>query len=259
MGLFSFLKKKEPEPAPAITATIHAQTVEMKQRTRGELPLAEIGGYVSPSGGFVNYGRFCVTGMNSSTGRKNTKRYEAQTEADARAAAADDGLVEPMTVQVEPQIPPTDRQMDYALELEAMLPDGVCKEDVSAIISRITDEDETAPDPGLSLYAHACGVKFSRFVGEKALLSYMVSQMHGAARGELYAYAVYRQENGGRFSDPRSLSVYEFLRSCGAEIAEDPALLKSLEDRDVYDFAGPNRGTKVYKMAAARLKQCGAL
>ena len=63
MGLFSFLKKKEPEPAPAITATIHAQTVEVKQRTRGELPLAEIGGYVSPSGGFVNYGRFCVTGM----------------------------------------------------------------------------------------------------------------------------------------------------------------------------------------------------
>lgn len=259
MGLFSFLKKKEPEPAPAITATIHAQAVEVKQRTRGELPLAEIGGYVSPSGGFVNYGRFCVTVMNSSTGRKNTKRYEAQTEADARAAAADDGLVEPMTVQVEPQIPPTDRQMDYALELEAMLPDGVCKDDVSAIISRITDDDEAAPDPGLSLYAHACGVKFSRFVGEKALLSYMVSQMHGAARGELYAYAVYRQEIGGRFSDPRSLSVYEFLRSCGAEIAEDPALLKSLEDRDVYDFAGPNRGTKVYKMAAARLKQCRAL
>ena len=60
MGLFSFLKKKEPEPAPAITATIHAQTVEVKQRTHGELPLAEIGGYVSPSGGFVNYGRFCV-------------------------------------------------------------------------------------------------------------------------------------------------------------------------------------------------------
>ena len=60
MGLFSFLKKKEPEPAPAITATIHAQTVEVKQRTRGELPLAEIGGYVSPSGGFVNYGRFCA-------------------------------------------------------------------------------------------------------------------------------------------------------------------------------------------------------
>ena len=87
--------------------------------------------------------RFC-----SSAGRFSTSR------------AAADGLVDPLTVQVEQQIPPTDRQMDYALEFEAMIPDGVCKDDVSAIISRITDEDEEAPDPGLSRYTHACGVKF---------------------------------------------------------------------------------------------------
>ena len=233
--------------------------MEVKQQTRGELPLADIGGYVSPSGGFVNYGRFCVAGTNSSTGRKNTKRYEVQTENDARAAAAADGLVDPLTVQVEQQIPPTDRQMDYALELEAMIPDGVCKDDVSAIISRITDKDEEAPDPGLSRYAHACGVKFSRFVGAKALLGYMVGQLQGAARAELYAYAVYRQEKGGSFSDPRRLPVYDALRACGAAVAEDPALMKSLEDRDVYDFAGPNRGTKIYKAVAADLKQRGAL
>lgn len=196
---------------------------------------------------------------HSSTGRKNTKRYEVQTEDDARAAAAADGLVDPLTVQVEQQIPPTDRQMDYALELEAMIPDGVCKDDVSAIISRITDEDEEAPDPGLSRYAHACGVKFSRFVGAKALLGYMVGQLQGAARAELYAYAVYRQEKGGSFSDPRRLPVYDALRACGVAVAEDPALMKSLEDRDVYDFAGPNRGTKIYKVVAADLKQRGAL
>lgn len=259
MGLFDFFKKKEPVPAATITATIQTQTVEVKQQTRGELPLADIGGYVSPSGGFVNYGRFCVAGTNSSTGRKNTKRYEVQTEDDARAAAAADGIVDPLTVQVEQQIPPTDRQMDYALELEAMIPDGVCKDDVSAIISRITDEDEEAPDPGLSRYAHACGVKFSRFVGAKALLGYMVGQLQGAARAELYAYAVYRQEKGGSFSDPRRLPVYDALRACGAAVAEDPALMKSLEDRDVYDFAGPNRGTKIYKAVAADLKQRGAL
>lgn len=259
MGLFDFFKKKEPAPAATITATIQMQTVEVKQQTRGELPLADIGGYVSPSGGFVNYGRFCVAGTNSSTGRKNTKRYEVQTEDDARAAAAADGLVDPLTVQVEQQIPPTDRQMDYALELEAMIPDGVCKDDVSAIISRITDEDEEAPDPGLSRYAHACGVKFSRFVGAKALLGYMVGQLQGAARAELYAYAVYRQEKGGSFSDPRRLPVYDALRACGVAVAEDPALMKSLEDRDVYDFAGPNRGTKIYKAVAADLKQRGAL
>lgn len=170
-----------------------------------------------------------------------------------------DGLVDPLTVQVEQQIPPTDRQMDYALELEAMIPDGVCKDDVSAIISRITDEDEEAPDPSLSRYAHACGVKFSRFVGAKALLGYMVGQLQGAARAELYAHAVYRQEKSGSFSDPRRLPVYDALRACGVAVAEDPALMKSLEDRDVYDFAGPNRGTKIYKAVAADLKQRGAL
>lgn len=94
--------------------------------------------------------------------------------------------------------PLTDRQMDYALEFEVMIPDGVCKDDVSAIISRIADEDEEAPDPGLSRYAHACGVKFSRFVGAKALLGFMVGQLQGAARAELYAYAVNRQESGWR-------------------------------------------------------------
>lgn len=141
--------------------------------------------------------RFC-----SSAGRFSTSR------------AAADGLVDPLTVQVEQQIPPTDRQMDYALEFEVMIPDGVCKDDVSAIISRIADEDEEAPDPGLSRYAHACGVKFSRFVGAKALLGFMVGQLQGAARAELYAYAVNRQEKGGSFSDPRRLPVYDALRGC---------------------------------------------
>lgn len=137
--------------------------------------------------------RFC-----SSAGRFSTSR------------AAADGLVDPLT----------DRQMDYALEFEVMIPDGVCKDDVSAIISRIADEDEEAPDPGLSRYAHACGVKFSRFVGAKALLGFMVGQLQGAARAELYAYAVNRQEKGGSFSDPRRLLVYDALRACGAAVAD---------------------------------------
>ena len=76
MGLFDFLKKK-PE-APAVSVKIEARQVEeeVKQRTPGELPMADVSGYVSPSGGFVNYGRFRVSGTNASTGRKNTKRYE---------------------------------------------------------------------------------------------------------------------------------------------------------------------------------------
>lgn len=262
MGLFDFFKKKQEGPAVSVSVNVErARTVEVevKQRTAGELPLADVGGYVSPSGGFVNYGRFCVTGTNSSTGRKNTKRYEAQTEADARAAAVADGLSEPITVKVEPQPEPSERQMDYALELEAIIPEGACKDDLSAIISRIVDEDEAAPDPGISRYAHASGVKFSRFVGSYAMLGYLVGQMKGPQLGELFAYAVYLQEKGGRMTDPRLLPVYDRLTACGEYLAADPALMKSLEGREVDDFRGPNRGTKVYKAAADFLKQRGAI
>lgn len=256
MGIFDLFKKKEPAPEPiTVRSELKVVEVEVKQRTPGEMPLADVGGYVSPSGGFVNFGRFRVSGVNGSTGRKNTKRYEVQDEAAARAAAVADGLVEPLTVEIEQQVEPTERQMDYALELEAMIPEGACKDDLSAIISRIVDEDEAAPDPGLSRYAHAAGVKFSRFVGAEALLGYMVSQMKGPQIGELYAYAVYLQENGGRMTDPRLLPVYDRLTACGECLAADPALLKSLEGREVNDFRGPNRGTRVYKAAADFLKQ----
>lgn len=179
--------------------------------------------------------RFC-----SSAGRFSTSR------------AAADGLVDPPTVQVEQQIPPTDRQMDYALEFEVMIPDGVCKDDVSAIISRIADEDEETPDPGLSRYAHACGVKFSRFVGAKALLGFMVGQLQGAARAELYAYAVNRQEKGGSFSDPRWLPVYDALRACGAAVADLQAIVGAAGCLTAGAAAGVG-GSESRRLASARM------
>ena len=42
-------------------------------------------------------------------------------------------------------------------------------------------------------------------------------------------------------------------------MAQDPALMKSLEDRDADDFVRPNRGTKIYKATADFLKQRGAI
>lgn len=261
MGILDLFKKREERPA-GVSVTIEKARpaeAELVQRTPGELPMADVGGYVSPSGGFVNFGRFRVSGVNSSTGRKNTRRYEVQTEAAARAAAASDGLAEPLTVEVEPQIEPTERQMEYALDLHAAIPAGACKDDVHAIISRIEDGDEAAPDPGLSQYAHAIGVRFSRYVGRRALLGYMAAQTQGPDRATLYAYAVYRQENGGDFGDPRRLPVFDALRACGEQMVRDLALMKSLEDRDADDFVRPNRGTKIYKATADFLKQHGAI
>ena len=246
MRLRNFFKKEKTVPDFSVRSK-----KEMRQHTSGEMPLADIGGYISPSGGFVNYARFRISGVNHSTDRKSEKRYEAQDEAAARAAAQADGLTEPLTVKVEKE-----RQIDYALELGAMIPEGACKNDLSAIISRIVECDEAAPDPGLSRYAHASGVKFSRFVGAYALLGDMVRQMRGPKLGELFAYGVYLREKGGQLSDPRLLPIYNDLTACGEFLATDPVLLKGL---DINGFRRLRRDTKIYKAAFDFLKRQGVL
>lgn len=60
MGLFDFFRRKEEKPKFSAKIETRVVEVEVKQRTPGELPLAYVGGYVSPSGGFVNYARFRV-------------------------------------------------------------------------------------------------------------------------------------------------------------------------------------------------------
>ena len=238
---------------------IKSRYVEVVQRTLGMLPLSDINGYISPSGGYVNYGRFCVVGNNPDTGRMNTKRYEVQTEADALTAAVVDGLVEPITINVEPMAMPTERQMNYANSLKAQLPNDACSKDISAIISRIVNEDEEAPEPGLSRYAHACKIKFSRFIGKQAILDTMFFQMNDVDRATFYAYAVYLRKNGGVFSDPRSLAVFPTLCKFGKIAADDPSLMKSLADRRSDDLLAPNRGTKIYKATATFLSEYGAI
>jgi hypothetical protein len=225
---------------------------EIPKRAKGMFTPASIGGYVSPSGGFVNYVRYSVKGKCVKTGKNKKYHYEAMSEAEAQAKAKEDGLTEPFKVQIEKMAPPSDSQHSYARSLDAVIPKGACKRDVTAILSRITEEDES-PDPGLVSFAHAYGVCFSRFIGKNELFRMMVYQLKGAKLATLYAYAVYLQEMGGTFGDPRDTPIYEDIVECAKMVENDPVLLKSLEGRSSDDYENPNRGTKVYKAVSAYL------
>lgn len=222
------------------------------KRAKGMFTPASIGGYVSPSGGFVNYVRYSVKGKCVKTGKNKKYHYEAMSEVEAQAKAKEDGLTDPFTVQIEKMAPPSDSQLSYARSLDAVIPEGACKRDVTAILSRITEEDES-PDPGLVSFAHAYGVCFSRFIGKNELFRMMVYQLKGAKLATLYAYAVYLQEMGGTFGDPRDTPIYEDIVECAKMVENDPGLLKSLEGRSLSDYENPNRGTKVYKAVSAYL------
>lgn len=134
-----------------------------------------IGGYVSPSGGYINYARFQVTGIKPSTKRRNTRIYETFHEEDALNQARAEGFVEPFEVKVLPAEPPSDRQLSYARSLGATIPEGACKQDVSAIIDRIVDEEEDPVGEKFAKVANDCGVKFSRYHGRAQIMNLATS------------------------------------------------------------------------------------
>lgn len=148
-------------------------TIEVFQETEGTLPAIPrdaFGGYISPSGGYVNYGTFRVSAINPKTKRKNTRVYKVQSEEDAADQIVSAGFTEPITIIVAPSAPSSSRQLDYARALGAEIPEGACFADVSAIISRITDDDEAPVDIKLAKAAHLCGVRFSLYSGRKEIL-----------------------------------------------------------------------------------------
>lgn len=168
----------------SVSASISVTTryVEVRQKTKGLLssvPLDALDGYVSPSGGFVNYARFQVSCINPATKRKNKRVYEVRTSEDACKCAENDGFIGPYEVSVLPSSPPSERQIAYAKTLEAVLPDGACALDVSAIISRITDKDESPVSPKLARQAHNLGLKFSRYHGKTAIMGLAKANLCG--------------------------------------------------------------------------------
>ena len=183
MGLFSKLfstkqsaKNQQLNGNPCIEISVETSShyTQTKQKTKGLLPaipLDAFDGYVSPSGGFVNYARFQVIGIKPETKRKNKRVYEVRNKEDACKCAESDGLTGPFDVTVLPSTPPSDRQLSYAKSLGANIPDGACAFDVSAIISRINDNDESPVSEKLARQAHKFGVNFSRYHGRVAIMS----------------------------------------------------------------------------------------
>lgn len=175
-----------PHTSISLECSFSSYYTEIKQKTAGLLPaipLSAWDGYISPSGGYVNFGRFQVTGINPKTNRKNKRIVEAQNAESAFECVRNMGLIAPFEVLVLPSLPPTERQLSYAKDLGAVIPDGACQVDISAIISRITDDDEGQAPEQLAHQAHIFGLKISRYHGRKAIMS-ISENLPRAKRGE---------------------------------------------------------------------------
>ena len=170
-----------------IETSFSSRAVEIKQRTPGQMkPIPEeyLDGYVSPSGGYMNYARYKVSGMNPKTNRKKTVFCDGDSEEEAIEFAAQSGLDKPYDISVVPFDPPSDSQIQYAKDLGITIPEGACLMDVSALICRVKDDDETAPDEWTTKNAIKQGVRFSRYIGKRALLNLSTAALLQKKKGK---------------------------------------------------------------------------
>lgn len=162
-----------------LTVQYTVRDVRIYQKTPGILPAFSrefFGEYVSPSGGFVNYAHYLIGGKAKDTGIKRSREFDAKSASSAIAQAEKFGIIDPYLIEVLPNRPPSLNQLAFAKDLGAVLPNGACFHDVSAIISRIYDNDERAVDGSLAKCAAQYDFDLSLYSGTKAIME-MVSNL----------------------------------------------------------------------------------
>lgn len=166
-----------------------------------------------------------------------------------------------------PQDAPTERQIAYLQSYGVEVPNGACKMDISAMLTRLENGSheneelidshtikcyivpESSPSIALARFASKMGFSFSRYIGAGACLNMLVHGLDSRDKAAFYAYAVYLSIQGGEFENmldhPHIAEFYEFADAA----LQDESLMKSIQGRDAHDFKNPNRGTKAYKEA----------
>ena len=199
MGLFSFLKgkKKEEAPAPQILE-VKCEVVEVQRPISGahldgvdKVRQNCYGNYLYPP-----EARYVVRGVNTTTNRKNKRTYTASSEADAIRKAEAGGLAGPFEIIVEAAEDATESQLAYAKDIGLNVPKGACKYDLSALLSRAENNDERAAIPGVLEFLAGRGWRGSSLIGYGAMLEAVMNFLPEPRDGiAFYAYYIDQTEN----------------------------------------------------------------
>lgn len=276
MGLFDFLKginkqqqKEESVVKFDLSIKTESNSVERFLAPKCDIPVLELSGYVSPSGGYVNWIVFEVTGINPKTGRINKRIYEARKEQEALDLAEKEGLQKPEIKKVLPIEPPTENQIGYLESWGITVPDGACKYDVSAILSRLEDSDDVVneirvskgaikeyirplegPNEDFAMFAHEMGLHFSKFIGADALHRQVVCRLEYRDKAAFFAYCVMCNNSlaaiGNMLESPQIEQIYAFAD----EVLSNESLMRSIVGRAPEDYLNPHKGSMAYKAVA---------
>jgi hypothetical protein len=197
--------------------------------------------------GFFNLGVYKVSGhiKNPSTGRPNKKilKINAVSVSDAETFALDQGLLEPLSAEVQKynDIPPNEYQISDARECGVKIPNGAVDADVGAMVYRKQQDNGMAPTSGLAVFCTQNRLLFSRYIGEHDLSRLAYNSLPLRDRIAFFAYAVHCYKLGKRIGNPLSdPTCYDFSDNAS------PTVISYIEDCGFSDLPIPRKGTKAW-------------
>lgn len=226
MSIFSKIKRMFSKDTVTVTVTYSESYRKLEPR----LEMIDIGGYVSPSGGYGNFAVYEVKGINPSTNRINTRKFKAVSESRAIDEMKKAGFVEPFTVSILPVELPSEEYMKYVAEnLEITLPEGISDDDLNAINNGARFDDTAMPSAGIVKFAMELGVCFSRFIGEDFLENKISRVLDDKMRAALFGYIMIQKESGLPIGDMRESDKYEKYCKFGEIASKDPRIMEKID------------------------------
>lgn len=269
MGFFSSLFKKDAdkpsknkfsEPlSPSIEKKVSSYYTEYKLASGEIISKVTLDGYRSPSGGYLNWAQFKVTGINPKTNRKNTRSIKAPSQ-EAAIMIAEKELTSPSISAIIPHLAPSDSHLEDARKLGISVPSDACSTDINCMMDRVYNyaevvsekwiSDDTkllevipapASDEMLAKFAHGKGVRFSMYIREENLISSCFCNLNDYDRAAFAAFYILHSINHEFAGDYAKLNTF-------ADYAiTKPSLMKSISSRDETDYYRPHKGSAVYK------------
>ncbi len=171
-----------------------------------------------------------------------------------------------------PPEPPTEKQLDYARDLDICIPANATKDDLSDLISLKVDRDKPSTERHKK-FGRAYGIEFTDYIGKKALFNRIqVALIAPGREKELlswFLFRVYRELAGGADNTPIEWPDDPIIQEIAEELVTDEKIVKSVRryegseliwfgewtSPDGYLHTGGSNRTAAYKQVSSMLKQ----
>lgn len=145
---------------------------------------------------------------------------------------------------------PTERQLDYAIDLGCNLTPDMTGIDVSSLISQKVDNDIHKPEPGLMSFADNHDIVYSTYMGEKTLYNVIFNDLQELDKFAFFIFCVYRYLSSDMEANldnsPHKNIFYNFANSCISNSKMKESLFENYEGRDLCFFGTSNNDVQYY-------------